>query len=55
MFKNIYGNYEFTEVSFGISNSLAVFMCPMNAMFREYLNKFVIVFLGDIIIYSKTG
>jgi hypothetical protein len=40
-------------VPFGLSNAPAVFMCLMNGVFREYLNKFVIVFLVDILVYSK--
>ena len=39
---------------FGLSNASAVFMCLMNGVFREYLDKFVIVFLDDILIYSKS-
>jgi len=39
-----YGNYKFTVVPFGLSNSLVVFMCLVNGMFREYLDKFVIFY-----------
>jgi hypothetical protein len=53
-FRKRYGRYEFTVVPFGLSNELVAFMCLMNGIFREYLNKFVIVFLDDIIIYSKS-
>jgi hypothetical protein len=53
-FRTRYGHYEFTVVSFGLSNAPVVFMCLMNGVFREYLDKFVIVFLDDIIIYSKS-
>jgi hypothetical protein len=53
-FRTRYGHYEFTVVSFGLSNVLAVFMCLMNGVFRDYLEKFVIVFLDDILVYSKT-
>jgi hypothetical protein len=49
-----YGHYEFTVVSFGLSNAPTIFMCLMNGVFREYLDKFVIVFLDDILIYSKS-
>jgi hypothetical protein len=41
-------------VPFGLSNALVVFMCLMNGVFRQYLEKFVIVFLDDILVYSKT-
>jgi hypothetical protein len=41
-------------VPFGLSNTPAIFMCLMNGVFREYLDKFVIVFLDDILIYSKS-
>jgi hypothetical protein len=41
-------------VPFGLSNAPAVFMCLVNGIFREYLDKFVIVFLDDIFIYSKS-
>jgi hypothetical protein len=53
-FRTRYGHYEFTVVPFGFSNALAIFMCLMNGVFREYLDKFVIVFLYDILIYSKS-
>jgi len=49
-----YGHYEFTIVPFGLSNAPVVFMCLMHGVFREYLDKFVIVFLDDILIYSKS-
>jgi hypothetical protein len=52
-FKTRYGHYEFTVVPFGLSNAPIVFMCLMNGVFREYLDKFVIVFLDDILVYSK--
>jgi hypothetical protein len=52
-FRKSYGHYEFTVVPFGLSNALVVFMCLMNGVFREYLDKFVIFFLDDILVYSK--
>jgi hypothetical protein len=49
-----YGHYEFTVVPFVLSNAPAVFMCLMNGVFRDYLDNFVIVFLDDILVYSKS-
>jgi hypothetical protein len=53
-FRTRYGHYEFTVVPFGLSNALVVFMFLMNGVFREYLDKFAIVFLDDILVYSKS-
>jgi hypothetical protein len=52
-FKTRYGHYEFTVAPFGLSNALIVFMYLMNGIFRDYLDTFFIVFMDDIIIYSK--
>jgi hypothetical protein len=41
-------------VPFGLSNAPTIFMCLMNGVFREYLDKFVIVFLDEIRVYSKS-
>jgi hypothetical protein len=49
-----YGHYEFTVVPFGLSNAPDVFMCLMNGVFRDYLDKFIIVFLDDFLVYSKS-
>jgi hypothetical protein len=53
-FRTRYSHYEFTVVSFGLSNAPVVFMCLMNGVFRNYLEKFVIVFLDDLLVYSKS-
>jgi hypothetical protein len=52
-FRTRYGNSEFTVVPFGLLNAPIVFMRLMNGVFKNYLDKFVIVFLDDILIFSK--
>jgi hypothetical protein len=52
-FKTRFGHYEFTVLLFGLKNAPGVFMSLMNGLFREYLYKFVHVFIDDILIYSQ--
>jgi hypothetical protein len=53
VFHTRYGLYEYTVMSFGLMNAPAYFMYLMNKVFIEYLDKFVVVFIDDIIIFSK--
>ncbi|WVZ58773.1 hypothetical protein U9M48_009004 [Paspalum notatum var. saurae] len=54
VFISRYGLYEYTVMSFGLTNAPAFFMYMMNSVFMEYLDKFIVIFIDDILIYSKT-
>ena len=52
-FTTRHGLYEYTVMSFGLTNAPAYFMNMMNKVFMEFLDKFVVVFIDDILVYSK--
>ena len=52
-FRTRYGHYEFLVMSFGLTNAPVAYMDLMNRVFKNYLDKFIVVFIGDILVYSK--
>ncbi|XP_058733135.1 uncharacterized protein LOC131604728 [Vicia villosa] len=53
-FRTRYGHYEYAVMPFGVSNAPGVFMEYMNRIFHSYMDKFIVVFIDDILIYSKS-
>ena len=53
-FRTRHGHYDFVIIPFGLTNAPAIFMCLMNNVMHKYLDKFVVVFIDDILIYSNT-
>ena len=52
-FKTRYGHYEFLVMPFGLKNAPAAFMDLMNHVFRSYVDQLFVVFIDDILVYSK--
>ena len=53
-FRTHYGHHEFLIMSFVLTNAPAIIMDTMNRVFHDYLDRFTLVFIDDILIYSKT-
>ena len=54
VFRKLYGHYKFVVMPFGLTNAPTAYMDLMNMVFKDYLDKFIVVFINDILVYSRS-